>query len=54
MVSKAPVKIYAVKSRHSINLPSDLVRDSAFPFVAGEALEAKIVDKKIIIEKAES
>jgi hypothetical protein len=51
MTGQANVKIYAVKSRHSINLPSDFVRDSAFPFKVGEELVARIEDAKIIIEK---
>lgn len=51
MVNKAKVKLYEVKSRHSINFPSDFVRDSAFPFKPGEELIAKIEGEKIIIEK---
>ena len=51
MTGQATVKIYAVKSRHSINLPSDFVRDSAFPFVVGEELVARIEDGKVVIEK---
>jgi hypothetical protein len=51
MTGQANVKIYAVKSRHSINLPSDFVRDSAFPFVVGEELIARIENGKVIIEK---
>ena len=50
MVNKAKVKIYEVKSRHSINLPSDFVRDSAFPFKPGEQLLVRIEGKKIILE----
>ena len=51
MVSQAKVKLYGSKSRHSINLPSDFVRDSAFPFRVGEELIAKIEGGKVIIEK---
>jgi len=51
MVSQAKVKLYGSKSRHSINLPSDFVRDSAFPFKVGEELMAKIEGEKVIIEK---
>lgn len=51
MTGQATVKIYAVKSRHTINLPSDFVRDSAFPFAVGEELVAKIEGGKIVIEK---
>lgn len=51
MTGKVTVKIYAVKSRHTINLPSDFVRDSAFPFEVGEELVARIENGKVIIEK---
>ena len=53
MTNQAKVKIYAVKSRHTINLPGEFVRDSAFPFKVNEELLARIEDGKIIIEKAE-
>jgi hypothetical protein len=53
MVNQAKVKIYGVKSRHSINLPSDFVRDSTFPFETGEELIAKIEGKRIVIEGIE-
>jgi hypothetical protein len=51
MTGQASVKLYAVKSRHTINLPSDFVRDSAFPFVVGEELIARIENDRVIIEK---
>ena len=51
MVNQAKVKLYEVKSRHSINFPSDFARDSAFPFKPGEELIAKIEGDKIVIEK---
>ena len=51
MVKSVKVKIYAYKSRHSINLPSEFVRDSAFPFIIGETLLAKIEGKNILIER---
>ena len=51
MVNQAKVKLYEVKSRHSINFPSDFVRDSVFPFKPGEELVAKIEDGKVVIEK---
>jgi hypothetical protein len=51
MSNKANVKLYEYKSRHSINLPSDFVRDSAFPFKVGEELIARIEGYKVIIEK---
>jgi hypothetical protein len=51
MTAEAKVKIYGRESRHSINLPSDFVRDSAFPFKVGEELVARIEGQKVIIEK---
>jgi hypothetical protein len=51
MVDRIRVKIYEFKSRHSINLPSEFVRDSAFPFKPSEELLARIDDNKIVIEK---
>lgn len=54
MTGQATVKIYAVKSRHTINLPSDFVRDSAFPFKVGEDLVARIEKDTIIIKKSGS
>ena len=35
----------------SINLPSDFVRDSTFPFEVGEELIARIEGGKVILEK---
>lgn len=52
MVSQAKIKIYKVGSRHSINLPSELVRDSAFPFKPLEDLTVKIEGSRLVIEKA--
>lgn len=51
MVDKANVKIYKVKGRHTLNLPSDFVTDSAFPFEVKEELMARIDQGKIVIEK---
>lgn len=51
MTAEAKVKLYGSKSRHSINLPSDFVRDSAFPFKVGEELVARIEGEKVVIEK---
>ena len=52
MVNSVTVKIYAYKGRHNINLPSDFVKDSAFPFKVGEELLARIEKGKVVIEKA--
>jgi hypothetical protein len=54
MTGQAKVKLYAVKSRHTINLPTEFVRDSAFPFKVGEELIAKIEGGKVVIEKNDS
>jgi len=51
MTSQAKVKIYAVKSRHTINLPAEFVRDSAFPFTVGEELTAMIEGETVVIKK---
>ena len=37
----------------SLNLPSEFVRDSAFPFAPNDNLIVKIEGKKIVIEKEE-
>ena len=51
MTAQTKVKIYVSKGRHSINLPSELVRDSAFPFKPLEELVARIDGERIVIEK---
>ena len=51
MTAQAKVKIYVSSGRHSINLPSELVRDSAFPFEPLEELVAKIEGNRIVIER---
>jgi hypothetical protein len=52
VTGQAKVKIYVSKGRHSVNLPSELVRDSAFPFRPLEELIARIDGNRIVIEKA--
>lgn len=51
MVLEAEVKIYKVGSRHSVNLPSALVTDSAFPFEPNEPLRVKVEGKKLLITR---
>jgi len=51
LTAQAKVKIY-VSGRHSINIPSEFVRDSAFPFKPLEELVARIDGKRVVIEKA--
>jgi hypothetical protein len=49
--AQAKVKIYVSKGRHSINLPSEFVSDSAFPFKPLEELVARIDGKRVVIER---
>lgn len=51
MVNEVKVKIYKVGSRHTVNLPSSLVTDSAFPFKPNEELVARIDGKRIVITR---
>lgn len=51
MVDRVKVKIYKAGSRHSINLPSVFVKDSAFPFKPMEELTARIDKDKLVIER---
>jgi hypothetical protein len=51
MVSEAKTKINEVRSRHTIYLKKDLVKDSSFPFKVGEPLKIKIQDDKLVIER---
>ena len=39
------------KGRHSINLQTEFVRDSAFPIKPLEELDARIDGKRIVIER---
>lgn len=50
MVNEVKIKIYKVGSRHSINLPTAFVTDSAFPFKPNQELIAKIDGKAIVIK----
>ena len=52
MVKATKVKLYEYKSRHSINLPSEFVRDSQFPFKKNEELIMTIDGNRVIIERA--
>lgn len=51
MVDTARVRIYEVKGRHSVHLPSMLIRDSAFPFHKGDELQVRIDGEKLVLEK---
>lgn len=52
MVDHTEVRLYVYKSRHSVNLPTDFIRDSQFPFKPGQKLIARIDGDKVILEKA--
>jgi hypothetical protein len=54
MVAEVRVTIYEVKGRHLMNLPSQLINDSAFPFEVREELKARIEDGRLIIERAKA
>ena len=54
MSNKANVKLYEYKSSHTINFPSDFVRDSAFPFKVGDELVARIEDDRVVVERKET
>jgi hypothetical protein len=51
MTAQAKVKIYVSKGRYSINLSTEFVRDSAFPFKPLEELIARIDEKRVVIER---
>ena len=51
VTAQAKVKIYVSGGRHSINLPGEFIRDSAFPFKPLEGLVARIDGKRVVIEK---
>ena len=51
MTAQAKVKIYVSKGRHSINLSTEFVRDSTFPFKPLEELVARIDGKTVVIER---
>jgi hypothetical protein len=52
MANKVKVRIYEVQGRHTVNLPSQLINDSAFPFKVKEELHARIDGDRLIIERA--
>lgn len=52
MVAEAVVKIYrSSPGKHQMNLRSDLVADSTFPFKVGEELLCKIVGNTLVIRR---
>lgn len=52
MVDRTTVRIYEYKGRHNINLKSDFVKDSNFPFKPNEELIARIEGNTIVIERS--
>ena len=51
MVLKAKTKFYLTRNRLYLYVPMDIVKDSQFPFKAGEKVIIEIEDKKIVIKK---
>ena len=53
MVAVTRAKIYSYNNRHYIYLPTDLLRDSAFPFdLKKEKLQIRIDGDRLVVEKA--
>jgi hypothetical protein len=51
VAAEAETKIRAVGSRHTLYLPTVLVRDSSFPFHPEEALIVRIDGTKLVVER---
>jgi len=49
---KGETKIYSSDGRHSIYIPADIIKDSAFPFTLVDRLSIHVEGKRLIIEKA--
>lgn len=52
MTDKTTTTLYQTGPRTYIYLQTPFVRDTSFPFKAGDKLEVKIVDDKLVITKA--
>lgn len=53
MASEATTKIRVAQGRHTLYLPTDLVRDSTFPFKPEEdALVVRVDGARLVVEKA--
>jgi hypothetical protein len=53
MVLEGETKIYRSNGRHSIYIPADLIKDSAFPFTLKDRLKITITDGEIKLRKLE-
>ena len=51
MVLKATTKFYSTRNRIYLYVPMDIVKDSQFPFKAGESVTVEIDGQKLIIKK---
>lgn len=51
MALQEVTKVYQTKGRFYVYIPSDVAKDSQFPFKAGDKIKVKIVKDKIIVEK---
>lgn len=54
MVSETRTRIAVYRSRHTVYLEKDFVTDSAFPFITGEELVARLDHDRIVIERMRS
>lgn len=52
MVNQARTKIYRSDARHSLYMPTALVRDDRFPFKVGDELTVRIEEDRLIVERA--
>ncbi|MBI5061461.1 MAG: hypothetical protein HZB67_04060 [Candidatus Aenigmarchaeota archaeon] len=51
MVLKAKSKFYLTRNRFYLYVPMDIVKDSQFPFKAGETVIVDIKNKKMVVSK---
>ena len=51
MVLKAKTKFHLSRNRFYLYMPMDIVKDSQFPFKAGEIVSVEIERNKVIIKK---
>lgn len=51
MVLEAETKFYSSKNRVYLYIPSDIVKDSQFPFKNNERVLIKIKKKELIVKK---
>jgi hypothetical protein len=51
MALQKVTKIYQTRGRLYIYIPSDVAKDSQFPFEAGDKIKVRIDKGKLVIEK---